>query len=253
MNTSEIGQNSIDNSSTIGHLISDIDGNLTATLDGAVADIARRIGVHDFYTANIMSYCEGYFTPTAVPNTTVTSKDIHKNFTSCSNMTAAYNFDPREIIQAELNKTGLSEINISDLDWPSDIDTGLRALHVAQKATFVLYCIGIGLIGVATIFAILSVFLSGRLSAFVNVLLAGLAFLAIGLASAIVTAVVVHGTHLINKYGKVVTISANVGGKFLALTWAATAAMVICSLWWCLDCLVGRRRSRGTYTEKSAQ
>lgn len=114
-----------------------------------------------------------------------------------------------------------------------------------------LYCIAIALIFVALVLALLGVFFSGRLSAFVNVLVDCLAFLATGLASAITTAVAVKAADLINNHGNDVGISANKGSKFLLLTWVATGVMLVASLMWCFDCVVGRRQhSRRGYADE---
>lgn len=208
--------------------------------------------MHDFYSAHILDFCEGFYTPTALPNATVDNGDISKNVTSCSNRTAMYTFDPRETLQRELNRTGHSDINLEDLDWPSQVDDGLRALQMASNAVFVLYCIGIGFAFLAFIAALVSIFFSGRISAFINVIIDWLAFLAIGIASAIATAIVVKSTQLINKYGNDIGIEAQKGSKFLAITWVATAVMLVASLVWCCDCVVGRRREkrRGYVHEK---
>lgn len=186
-----------------------------------------------------------------MPNATFAKKDIHKNVTSCSNRTALYSFDPRQTLQQELNETGHSNVNLTDLNWPSQIDDGLHALQVASEATFVLYCIAIGFMAVAMLSALLSFFFEGRLSSFINVLIDWLAFLAIGLASAIVTAIISKATNLINKYGNDVGISAQKGGKFLVLTWVATGLMLVASIVWCFDYIVGRRsKARRGYTSK---
>jgi len=162
-----------------------------------------------------------------------------------------YSFDPRQTLQQELNETGHSNVNLTDLNWPSQIDDGLHALQVASEATFVLYCIAIGFMAVALLSALLSFFFEGRLSSFINVLIDWLAFLAIGLASAIVTAIVSKSTDLINKYGNDVGISAQKGGKFLVLTWVATALMLIASMVWCFDFIVGRKsKARRGYVGK---
>jgi hypothetical protein len=55
------------------------------------------------------------------------------------------------------------------------------------------------------------------MSACINFLIATLAFLAIGLASALVTAVMVKGMNIINDKGKDIGLAASWGGKFLAL------------------------------------
>jgi hypothetical protein len=209
-----------------------------------VQSVAKDLGLHDFYSAHILDYCEGYYEPGPVPNATLKKSSINKNVTSCSNMTALYNFDPRAVLQAELNKTGNSDVNLTDLNWPSGIDKGLQALRITTKTMFVLYCIAIGFIAVAFFLALVGFVLNGRLSAFVNVLVDWLAFIAVGLASALSTAIAVKATHVINKYGNEIGVSANKSGKFLAITWVATGIMLVASMVWCMDCIVGRGHRR---------
>ncbi|KAK5127201.1 hypothetical protein LTR85_008563 [Meristemomyces frigidus] len=248
LNTSEIGSTLFNTSkSSSNPFISFID-NVTNSIESDLSDdlssFAKDLGLHDFYSAHILDYCEGYYTPGPVPNATMSKHDIHRNVTSCSNKTAGYTFDPRTTLQQELAKSGHSNINLTDLDWPSDVDKGLHALRVASKAMFILYCIAIAFIGVAFVLALVCIFFDGRLSAFVNVLVDWLAFLAIGLASAIATAIAVESADVINKYGNDVGISAQKGSKFLVLTWVATAVMLVASMVWCFDCIVGRKHQK---------
>ncbi|GAM91431.1 hypothetical protein ANO11243_094810 [Dothideomycetidae sp. 11243] len=251
LNTSEFGSGALNNSgSAAATLINDLPSGAQQAVDNAINSVARRLGLHEFYTANLRTYCEGYYTPGPVPNATLKAKNIHKQFTNCSKPVTFFQFNPKQVIQDELNASGHSDINISQLSWPTDIDRGLKAVHTSQKAAFVLYCIALGTIGLATIFSIVSFCLNGRLSAFIMVMICGLAFLAIGLASAVVTVVAIHGSRLINKYGNPVGLSSHWGVKYLAFSWAATGAMVLCSLWWCADCLIGRRNQRARYVEK---
>lgn len=209
-------------------------------------DVAETLGVHDFYSAHVLNYCEGFFLPGAVPNTTLSRGDIDRNVTYCSNTTALYHFNPRDNLQQELDASGV-DVDLADLDWPEEIDDGLRALRTASMAMFVLYCIAIAFIFLALIAAVAGVFLNGRLSALLNVIVDVLAFLAVGIASAIVTAIAVKAAHLINRYGNEIGVSATMGRKFLALTWAATACMFIASLVWCFACVTGRRNDRAKH------
>jgi hypothetical protein len=106
---------------------------------------------------------------------------------------------------------------------------------------FVLYCIGIAFAALAFILALVSIFFSGRLSAFVNIIVDMIAFLAVGVASALATAISVKAAHIINEKGDRIGISAQKGSKFMILTWVATACLLVASLVWCFDCVVGRR------------
>lgn len=210
-------------------------------INDSVNSFAKDLGLHDFYSAHILDFCEGYYTPTDLPNVTVSKSDISKNVTSCSNRTAMYSFNPRETLQRELNASGHGNINLTDLHWPEEVDDGMRALRVASQATFVLYCIGAAFAFVAFAAALVSIFFSGRLSASINILIDVLAFLAVGIASAIVTAIAVKAASIINDKGNRIGISAQKGGKFLILTWVATGLLLVASFVWCFDCIVGRR------------
>lgn len=188
-----------------------------------------------------MTYCEGYYEPGSVPNATLSKSDISKNTTYCSNRTAMYNFDPQEILQRELDESGTG-VDLSDLQWPDEIEVGLDALRISAKATFIIYCASIGFIGVALISAAVSFFLEGRLSALLNLVLDWLAFLVLGVASAITTAIAVKGSDVINENGNEVGVSANKGSKFLVLTWVGTGLLLAASIVWCFESVAGRRQ-----------
>ena len=190
-----------------------------------------------------------------MPNATISKSDISKNVTACSNRTAMYNFDPRQMLQRELNESGHGNINLTDLGWPDEVDDAIHAHEVVSNAMFVLYCIGIAFAGLALIAALVSIFLSGRLSAFVNIVIDLIAFLAVGIASALATAIAVKAAKVINDKGDRVGISAQKGNKFMILTWVATGCLFVASLVWCFDCVVGRRnknrnRGKGSFGQK---
>lgn len=163
-------------------------------------------------------------------------------------MQAAFKFDPEAIIEEKLNETGTG-ITLQDLDWPEDIDNGIKALHAVQMAVFVLYIVAIVLIFLSLVASLVSLFASGRGSACANVLLAILAFLAIGIGSGLVTAVAVKGADIINEHGAQVGIEAHRGSKFLALTWAATGLMFVAMVAWCVETCFGRRHKNRTYAK----
>lgn len=260
MNTSQIGDNLLSSDYITSH------PELTAILDLIPESIqndaeellnvlVRRLGIHDFYSANLMTYCEGYYEPGPVPNATLKLGSISRNFTYCSPRSADFQFDPRAALQRDLNASGNSWLDASaDLDWPDQVDQGLKYVHIVQRAAFVIYCVAAGLIGLAALASALAAFLSGRLSACGNALLALLAFLLTAAASALATAVAFVGEAAVDKYGEEVGIEAAAGRKFLGLTWGATAAMLICVVWWSVDCCCGRgrrnKRARGPQDEK---
>lgn len=210
--------------------------------------MAERLGVDDFYSVHILDYCWGDYVPGVIPNETLKRSDISKSVQECSDMQALFKFDPEGIIQEKLDEAGTG-ITLEDLDWPEDIDNGIAALHTVQTAVFVLYIVSIVLIFLSLVASIFSLFASGRGSACANVLIAILAFLAIGIGSALVTVVAVKGAEVINEHGAQVGIEAHRGSKFLALTWAATGLMFVSLVWWCVETCIGRRHKNTTYAK----
>lgn len=253
LNTSLLGETLLEENRTssnpILNLLNEIPNEISESINDRIGEITARLGIQDWYSAHMLNYCEGQYTPAEVANATVSESDISKNVTDCSATRAMYKFNPTQIIEDALNRTTGTEVTLSDLQWPEDIETGIRALNALMAAMFVLYIIAICFIFLAFVAAVAAILLSGRLSACVNFLLATLAFLAIGLASALVTAVMVKGSSLINKYGNDVGLEANYGGKFLALTWAATGLMLVVVLAWVVEFCVGRRQKKTTYTK----
>lgn len=71
-----------------------------------------------------------------------------------------------------------------------------------------------------------------------------LAFVTLGVASAVATAVIVIAVNRINKYTDEIGISATKGGRFLAMTWAATAVMLLASFVSIAQCCAGRRKPK---------
>ncbi|CAN9316360.1 unnamed protein product [Alternaria alternata] len=261
LNTSAVGQNLIssatsDSDSTLSSIINlipdSITDSVTNEINEQIDELRERIGVEDWYSAHMLNYCQGQYEPGEVANATLSQSDISKNVTECAKSRATYKFDPTQIIQDALNRTGV-DITLQDLQWPDDIQTGIDTLNALMAAMFVLYVIAICLIFITLITSVLGIFIgNGRLTPCVNFLLATLAFLAIGLASALVTAVMIKGTDIINDKGGEIGLNAKYGGKFLALTWAATALMLIALLGWIASfCIGGKdresRRARKPY------
>ncbi len=159
-------------------------------------------------------------------------------------------------ITSHLNQqleVGPLKINLSDIDWPSDIQNGLNKLNIVIDATFVLYAIGIAACGLAILTSPLALFLHGsRLISFGNWGLASLAFLALLIASIIITIIQKEATHIINKYGNEIGVYAYKGVKYLVLTWVSVAVMFLASVAWIAEFCVGKRNNSREFTEKPA-
>lgn len=115
-------------------------------LNGAVDGLAKKLGIHQFYSVHVMNWCEGYYTPGYIANATNIPA---KNVTKCSDAKRNHTFDLTDTVGHEL----IPGISLSDLHWPDAISTGFRALKTAINVMFVLYVIGIvwlglGLLGV---------------------------------------------------------------------------------------------------------
>ncbi|KAI9857079.1 MAG: hypothetical protein M1824_005004 [Vezdaea acicularis] len=248
LNVSQLGHLQLNSSSEhptaskiFNLLPSGLQSEINNVTNDIASDVAKEIGIHDFYSAHVLDYCEGYYTPTSHPNA---STATHKNVTKCSNQTAGFAFDPEMILQNELP----GNITLADLNWPQDVTNGIRALRTLFKAMFIIYCIGIAAAGVSILTGLINIFVGGRALVTVNFLLAIVAFLALGIASAIATAAAVKAGHLVNKYGSEIGIAAYRGNKFLGMTWAATVLMLLAACLWVFECCIGggrRERRRG--------
>ncbi|KAL9607592.1 MAG: hypothetical protein Q9167_007508 [Letrouitia subvulpina] len=153
-----------------------------------------------------------------------------------------FHFDPSAAIQKEL-KPG---INLTDLEWPSAIKRAVRAVEVASKAMFVIYCIGAGAVGVALIGAFWGLIRKGRLAAIGNNIISLFAFLALGFASAIASAVMAKVVSEVNQHGNKIGIAATKGNTFLGMTWAATILMLIAALGWIYE-FIGHKHRHTSY------
>lgn len=92
---------------------------------------ASEMGVKDFYSIHVMSFCEGY--DINLPGGATT-----RNVTYCSKRSAIFEFDPSRVLASDMN----SGFNISDLTWPSTIDDDFKFLSATTKAVSTLYVIG---------------------------------------------------------------------------------------------------------------
>ncbi|PBP17103.1 hypothetical protein BUE80_DR011975 [Diplocarpon rosae] len=245
LNTSSLGQVLLESDSTatatsatatatsvvgeIGAWLEGVQDNVTDAVDDVedefndlVSDVAdklsQELGINQWYSLHMLNLCQGDYTPNA------TAKGASKNVTSCTNMTAI---------------------------WPDDINKGFQGLNVVLNAVFVIYAIGIASAGLAILTSALAILFHGsRLVSVGNFGLALLSFLALAVDSALVTFVQDKAVHIINKYGNVVGVFADKGGKYLALTWTAVVVMFLAAAAWAAEFCIGRRQKGREYTEK---
>ncbi|KAK5195595.1 hypothetical protein LTR96_002356 [Exophiala xenobiotica] len=239
LNISRIGHGSLFNNTdgdggALDNLLNTLEGDLNDLLNDFSSDVATALNLPDFFNVHVMDFCEGVYKSNA------TLKNAQENITECSNRTVGFHFQPTKIIQEHLP----DGVTLEDLHWPDEIQDAERAIKVASTAMTVLYIIGVVFAGIAVLAALVSIFTNGRLSAMINFLVDVLAFLAIGIASAIATAVIVKAVHAVNKYGDDIGIAAYKGVKFLGMTWAATAVMLLASVVSIAQCCAPRSKSR---------
>ena len=125
--------------------------------DDIASDIAQDLGIHDFYSAHVLTFCEGYYNPNG------TAPNPSQNVTYCSKKSAGYWFNPTNVVSSEL-KHG---VTLADVKWPSQIDDSLNYIRHGSKAYFVIYIIAIVLTGIFVITSLLGIFL-GRGVALAN-------------------------------------------------------------------------------------
>lgn len=230
--------------------LDNLDDKLRAELAEKIAEMRDRLGIQDFYSAHIMSTCQGQYTPSEVANGTVRQKDIHKNVTECDR---THSFNATRIVENALNHTG-AKIGLDDLKWPRAIEDGIKKINQLLKVTQDLYIVAIAFIGFALLVSPVVVFLHpGRLSAWLNITLVTLAVVFITVASSFVTAVVVIGSNTINTFGPKVGVVAYRGHGFLAMTWAATALMGLATAVWIVLFCVGKRERKGREMEREEE
>jgi len=243
LNTSRVGQNVLQSSSSTVNSLLNL---LPSSISGEITSLAHKLGIEDFYAMYPMDYCEGSYTPTSVPNATLSASHIHMNVTVCSPK-GRFNFTPGAAVQQALDKSGTG-LTLQDLDWPDSIDKDFGTLSTLTKAVMGLYIAAIIFCFLALVSAAVWLFSpeGRRLCGGLQGIASFVAFVVFGIASGLVTAVGVKGDHIIDKYGKDVGISANRSNKLLALTWAGTACLAVASLVGCLGCCFARRRVKQT-------
>lgn len=264
MNTSRIGENLLNTTATSSSSdpLSSLINNITNTIAGDLNNIilnplaeslASQLGLQDFYSAHLLDYCSGYFTPAPIPNATLSASDIHRNVTMCGNHTSMFTFDPRAALTESINNSGLGldpNQTLAKLAFPDDIETQVQQLHAGWKVMFVLYCVGIALSFICFFLSAAALFMSeGRRLPAVNVLLFIVDTVVLGIASALATALAYAGRDRINQAGKPIGVTATAGTKFVGLTWGLTTVLLVGTLVWCGGCIVPmtRNRKRGVH------
>ncbi|KAL2040420.1 hypothetical protein N7G274_006863 [Stereocaulon virgatum] len=234
LNTSMLGHNVVNAPKTSSKTLNSIGNSVQKDINKAASDVAKAINIHDFYSVHVLDFCEGYYTPSPIANTSSTPA---KNVTSCSNQTALFHFDATAILQQELKKG----INLTELQWPSAVQDGIRAAALASKVMFVVYCIGTTTTALSFIGALISLFALGRLSALVNLAVSMFACFCLMVASATATGIINRIVEIVNAHGTDIGLSATKGTTFIGMTWSADLLMLLVSFVWLFFFFKGRK------------
>lgn len=154
-------------------------------------------------------------------------------------------FNLTELLDHQL-EVGPFQLSLTDINWPDDIQDAIDMLNSALLALFVLYVLGVGFSGLAMLGSLAAFFLFSRRGVnAANLGLASLAALCLTVGSILVTVAGDKGVDKINDVGDDVGISASLGTKFLALTWASSGFMIAATSYWTTHlCLMRRERKR---------
>ncbi|CAM1511340.1 Fc.00g088530.m01.CDS01 [Cosmosporella sp. VM-42] len=217
----------------------DIEGELN-NITGNIADeLAKTLGISEWYSLHVMDACEGTYKPNA------SSPGAGLNTTNCTDSKPNYHFNLTEILNHEL-EVGPFSLNLADINWPDDIQDSIDTLNDALLGLFILYVLGVAFSGLAMLGCFIGFFLAGQRSiVWINILSTLLAALAITISSILVTVAAKKGVDKINDIGDDVGVSASTGKKFLAITWVSASCMIVSAIYWVTHlCLIRREKKR---------
>ena len=224
--------------------ISELD-SIVASIDSDLAGkilntAAHELGLHDFYSTHIMTWCEGTLTGDDSNSDNANTTNSDELVTRCTKPAFPFSFDPVEILQDEL----LQGLTLEDLGFPTeDVNKVVDALETAYRAMSICFLIGVILAGVSILTG-LTAFYASRILEVLNQLVAILAFLMLGVGSAIGTAIAVLVKNVINEKAKPINVFAVHSNKFLGMTWASVACMLLVTMLWCCLCCCGRHQRK---------
>ena len=220
------------------NLIGDTSGSNTTVLGGALQAAKQSLGMKDFYTVYLRSYC---------------SWNGNDTYANCTDPKAYFWFNPIEIWG--LNDTG---VDVDDY-LPKTFRDGLSAYHKASKAIFYLYTGSLAAAAISILVGISAIF--SRWGSFFTTFCATAMWILL-LAASITTSVVYAvlraalDKSLKDDYG----VDSTQGKRILSVTWIGTAFAVGAGFFWFLSvcCCSGRspynpgsKEARRTRAEKT--
>lgn len=148
---------------------------------------------------------------------------------------------------------GPFSLNLADLGFTEDIQSGLDIIPKAIKAIVAMYIIAaifIGLNFFASIGAAILIPKSGVILATANLGLAGFAVLFLLVGNLITTIGSSKVVDEVTEHGNGIGLYAERGSKFIAMTWATFALMLLCVFYWAYEFFAQRKRVSQVEIEK---
>lgn len=256
LNMSTLGHNLIPNTKTpavINNLFPFIPQNINGATNqlnniiGDVADeLAHDLGINQWYGWHVMNFCEGNYKPSP------TARPVTYQVTECSKPTARFHFNIADVLSQQL-AVGPLRISLKDLHWPDDIQKVIDELSTALQAAVALYSISIAATGILIITSVITLFANkSTLLIMANFTLAGVSFLALFIASIIITVINSRTMKVVQEKGNTIGVFAYRGQKYLALTWCTMAVMSLAFLSWAVIFIIGRKDDQSQKSEKKS-
>ncbi|KAH8883072.1 hypothetical protein GQ53DRAFT_664793 [Thozetella sp. PMI_491] len=227
---------------------SDVASALDKIEDHFADELAKTLGIKQFYSVHTMNICEGYYDPNA------TVVGASHNVTNCTAPFAGYNVSA--MFDHELS-VGPFKLNLQELGFSDDLQGEFDKIYRLLEAFAIIFIIGAGFTGLTVISSIASLFLlhrRERITLLINVILSGIAMGILLLAVTIVTAGAYIAASETNDKGSDVGISATAGHIFTAVTWTAVGLMIVTFVYWLFQhrrFRKGVKRMSGGYRKRS--
>jgi hypothetical protein len=146
----------------------------------------------------------------------------------------------RELGVGDLN------INLADIDWPSEIQDTLDLINKLLLALFILYVLTFGFTTLSVLCGPLSYFKPDSRGLFlINAIISILGMLCSVLSSVMITVIGTIGLNKLNDKAEQIGINAERGRGFLIISWIVTGFMLGAAIGWVVQIPFAiRRRSR---------
>ncbi|KAI3401091.1 hypothetical protein diail_236 [Diaporthe ilicicola] len=201
--------------------------------------LAKKLGIKEFYSIHLVDLCQGDFTPKAT--------DPEATF-DVENCTEPFNYNLLNVSALLDTQLGVGpfSINLADLGLTEDIQDKLNDVPKIIQAIVAMYII-------AAIFIFLSMAGSFGAVALIpnsagskivmgNLGLAGVALFFLLIGNLVTTIGSGQVVEKVSELGDKIGLSAVRGGKFLALSWAAFVLMLLVVFYWCYEFFAEKQR-----------